>query len=363
MKIVERVILYANPIPHLRSRHGYFPGVAVLPGGDLLALFSQGEAFESADSTTVVSRSVDGGRTWEFQGPICPRQPGHWDSDYMKPTVLPNGQVLAMGYRFHREAPEQPLVNAATNGIRPGEVIKSFSSDGGRTWSRPVAVPVPFREVMEASGPALALRQGDLLTGGGLFMPWDGQLGDGQRGVLLRSRDGGREWNPDAVYFDTPGHALTPFESRFCEMQDGRVVALVWAFDQAAGVSQGNRIVVSHDNGLTWSEPLDIGLAAQSSGLLWLGGDRLLTIHAHRSPPEGLYVRVVDLAGDRWRVLEEDCIWNGQGAGDYKGLSGMAKALRFGQPSLVPLPDGQFLAVHWSIEEGQGLIRTHRFQM
>jgi hypothetical protein len=41
----------------------------------------------------------------------------------------------------------------------------------------------------------------------------------------------------------------------------------------------------------------------------------------------------------------------------------MASALRFGQPSLVALPDGQFLAVHWSIEEGQGLIRTHRFSL
>jgi sialidase-1 len=106
---------------------------------------------------------------------------------------------------------------------------------------------------------------------------------------------------------------------------------------------------------------MDIGVAAQSSSLLWLGGERLLTIHAHRSAPEGLYVRVVDFTGDRWNVLEEACIWSGRGAGEYSGLSGMASALRFGQPSLVALPDGAYLAVHWSIEEGQGMIRAHRF--
>ena len=362
MNVLERVILYTNPIPHLRSRNGYFPGVAALPNGELLALFTRGEAFESADSTTVVSRSRDQGRTWEFEGPLSAAKPGRADSDYMKTTMLPDGRILAMGYRFHRDDPDQPLVNVATNGIRSGEIITAFSSDLGHTWTRPEPVPVPFRELIEVSGPALALQNGDLLAGGGLFMPWEGGLTDGQqKGVLLRSRDGGRTWKPDSDYFDTPGHRVTPFESRFVEMQPGRLVGLVWAFDQQAGVSQGNRIVVSHDHGRTWSEPQDIGVNAQSSNLLWLGGEQLLTIHAHRSPPEGLYVRLIDFTGDKWNVIEEACIWNGQGAGEYKGLSGMAAALRFGQPSLVALPDHGYLAVHWSIEEGQGLIRTHRF--
>jgi sialidase-1 len=362
MTVTERVILYANPIPHLRSRHGYFPGVTVLPDGSLLALFTLGEAFESADATTAVSRSTDLGRSWSFQGLLWPRATGA-DSDYMKPTTLRDGRVMAMGYRFRREDPDQPLVNPVTNGIRPGEVILSFSGDNGLTWTRPEPVSVPFREVVEASGPVVALRNGDLLAGGGLFMPWDGQFDDGQKGVILRSVDQGRNWTHDVEFYDTPGHGSTPFESRFCEMQDGRIVGLVWAFDQKAGGSLGNRIVVSHDNGYTWSEPLDIGISAQSSSLIWLGGQRLLTIHAHRSPPEGLYVRVIDFTGDQWNVLQEDCIWNGRGAGEYQGLSGMASALRFGQPSLVALPDGQFLAVHWSIEEGQGLIRTHRFSL
>ena len=38
----------------------------------------------------------------------------------------------------------------------------------------------------------------------------------------------------------------------------------------------------------------------------------------------------------------------------------MFTSLRFGQPSLLALDDGEFLATHWCVEEGQGKIRVHR---
>jgi sialidase-1 len=364
MKVLERVVLFTNPMPHLRSRHGYFPGVAALPDGTLLALFSMGEAFESADSTTVAARSDDGGKSWVLEGPIRERTTTDLPvSDYMKPTVLADGRVMAMGYQFDRRDPERAIGNPATGGVLPGDVIASFSSDRGKTWTPSRVVPAGYPELIEVSGPCLQLRSGELLAGGALFKRWDGTMPSGQKGVLLRSRDAGRSWSDDGVYFDTPGHVVSPFESRFCEMQDGRIVALVWAYDQAKGVTLGNQVTVSRDGGRSWSAPQQTGIVAQSSSLIWLGGERLLTIHSHRSPPVGLVVRLVDVSDDRWRVVKESSIWTGHGSDDFRSLADLALSVRFGQPSLVPLPDGVILAVHWSIEEGQGMIRTHRLSI
>ena len=148
-------------------------------------------------------------------------------------------------------------------------------------------------------------RSGDIVATAGLFKMPDGTNPSGQFGPLLRSTDGGRTWDDRTRYFDSPDHSIAAYESHVCEMQPGRVVAICWAFDLAAGRYLHNQVTVSHDDGHTWSAPIDTGIQAESSNLLYLGGERLLSIHCHRGSEVGLYVRLVDFSGDRWQVLEE----------------------------------------------------------
>ena len=63
IEVTDRHVVYENPQPQNRARHAYFPGLVKLPSGDLLALFTLGEALEATNVTTVVSRSRDQGRT------------------------------------------------------------------------------------------------------------------------------------------------------------------------------------------------------------------------------------------------------------------------------------------------------------
>ena len=52
-------ILYKNPKPHVKSVHAYFPSVAAMPNGELLATYVLGEAFEAdepADARGAVRR-------------------------------------------------------------------------------------------------------------------------------------------------------------------------------------------------------------------------------------------------------------------------------------------------------------------
>jgi sialidase-1 len=370
-------ILYQNPRPHVLSRHGYFPGLAILSSGDLIALFTIAEAFESADATTWVSRSEDLGKTWHLERPLRSMisdeamkadgpQTELLTSDYLKPTVLRDGTVVAIGYRFHRLNPEQGISIVKTGGILPGDDIISFSQDEGKTWTSPQIIPRTRPELLEISGPCLELRSGDLVAvAAPLKMP-DGSNPSGQLGILLRSRDHGKSWSDDEVFFRSPEGDITPYESRVCEMQDGRLAAVAWAYDTSSGRHHPNHVVVSPDNGSTWSVPINTGHWGQASNLLWLGGDFLLTIHAHRGEDPGIFVRVVDFSGDRWKPLEEMAIY-GSGSppqtNSGQKMFEMFASLKFGQPSLLKLPDGEILAVHWAVEEGQGKIRIHRLRV
>jgi sialidase-1 len=358
-------IVYENPKPHVRSRHGYFPGMVKLPSGELVTLFVLGEAFEAANSTTYVTRSQDSGKTWHLQGQLYDRlRLGPNTSDQFKPALLADGSLVAIGYRFHRNDPEQPIAVEATGGFQPGDNVVSFSHDEGRTWTAPEVIQRRYPEVIEVSGPAVPTTSEDLLAIGALFHLPDGTNPSGPLGVLLRSKDHGRTWSDKEIFCNYAG--LTPFEARLCEMQPGRLAVIFWAYNAIRHAHLPNHVTVSHDNGSHWSTPISTGHMGQSSNLLWLGGDKLLSCHAHRGTEPGIYVRIVDFSKDDWRPLEEKLVWGsniGQQTHDGQAVDRMFASMRFGQPSWVRLSEDQFLLVHWSIEDGLGRIRAHRLRV
>lgn len=365
IELIESTVLYENPKPHVHSRHGYFPGIVRLDSGEMICLFVLAEAFEAPNGTTWISRSADNGRTWKLQGRLYDKSVLPVETtDTLKAVRLRDGSLVATGYRYFRHDLEEGIAIEATGGIQPGEVVVTHSRDGGRTWDVPSAIPRSWPEVLELSGPAIETASGDLLgVAAPMKMP-DGTNPSGQIGMLLRSRDKGRTWDDRTAFFRTAKGDITPLESRLCEMQPGRIVVLSWAYDYDAQQHRANHITVSHDNGATWFAPVDTGVWGQASSLIHAGGDRLLTIHAHRGPEYGVFVRAIAFAGDEFRIAEEFLVWNGTPMqGGAPGMVKMFQALRFGQPSLLHLEGDEYLAYHWAIEEGQGRIRQHRLRI
>jgi sialidase-1 len=365
IEYLEGYVAYDNPKPHVHSRHGYFPGLEKLSSGEILCLFQMGEAFEAPTATTYITRSKDGGRTWRLQGPFADKSRAKIQtSDSLKLTALRNGKLIAVGYRFFREDPEQGIAIEATNGFLPGENIVSYSSDAGHHWDEPVVIQRNRPELIEASGPCIETHSGDLVAVGALFKLPNGSNPSGPIGVLLRSCDQGRSWKDDTIFYNWRN--ITPYEARICEMQPDRLVVIVWAYDAATAQHLPNQVTYSVDAGRTWSEPQDTGHMGQASNLIWLGGEYLASIHSHRGSDPGLYVRVVDFSNDRWKAIEQKAIW--LPSAGYRSTTGLAMpemfaTLKFGQPSLLRLSDDEFLAAHWSIEGGQGRIRVHRLRI
>ncbi len=362
IEYLEPLVVYDNPSPHVHSRHGYHPGLAQLPNGELLALFLLAEAFEAPNGTTYISRSRDMGRTWQLQGPLYDKWAIAFETtDTLKPRVLRDGTIVATGYRFHRHDLEQGIAIPETGGFQPGDNIVSFSHDRGQTWTIPQIIRRNYPELLELSGPCVETASGDLIATAGFYNLPDGSNPTGKFGAVLRSRDKGKTWD-DQTLFASPGD-ITPWETRVCEMQPGRLAVIIWAYDGERRRHLSNRVTVSHDNGYTWSPLIDTGHMGQASNLYYLGGEYLLSIHAHRAENPGIYVRIVDFTDDKWNVVEESEIWGkvlGQQTRPGQSMTQMFTSLRFGQPSIIRLSNGDFLASHWSIEDGQGKIRTHR---
>jgi len=357
-KIYETNI-YENPKPAVQSLQAVFPGLAMLASNEIIALFTIGEAFEAANMRTYVSRSKDMGKTWQLQGQLYNQQELRIDyqfSDCYKPTLLDDGSLIAVGYGFERRDSEKGIGDSETGAFPPGQNMVTFSPDNGRTWSIPRKINVGSDKILELSGPCIQLNSGKLISAGPPFTTNK----TGQEGWVIESSDNGKTWKRLGNYFAAPDGNVAPWETRICEMQPDRVVALFWAYDTLNEKHLSNHVTVSHNGGRTWSKAIDTGHMGQASNVLWLGDEKLLTIHAHRTGQVGLYIRYIDFSNDKWNVLEEAVIWGKASAQDTsKNIIDQFASLKFGQPSLLMLNDREFLATHWCVENCLYKIKTH----
>lgn len=355
--VEHEVTIYANPAPLLVSRQAVFAGVVALPGGDLLAMFSIGQAFDAADMRAVVSRSLDGGMTWD-----TPEQLHHGTelaSESFKPVALRDGRVLATGYVFERPDMLTPIVDPDTMALLPLRNRMSVSLDQGRTWTPPANFSVEGAS-LELSGPAIVLPSGRILAAAAPF-----HLGhDGHEGWIIASDDGGTTWARISLFFQAPQGKVAPWECRLCHLGEGRVAIIFWAYDVATQTNLDNHIVVSEDGGETFGPAIRTGIMGQASGIMTLGDARILTIHCHREAPVSLTVRALRLDANRVEVEAEVPIFGAtEQASATDGIVNQFASLRFGQPGLLRLAEDRVLATCWAVEDGQHVIKGYHLRL
>ncbi|MEQ1768921.1 MAG: sialidase family protein [Devosia sp.] len=358
MKLLDEVTIYQNPAPLLVSRQAIFPGIVQLPSGELVAIFTIGEAFDAANTRAYVTRSIDEGRTWSEPVRLSTKEAAPQESESFKPLLLRDGTLVATGYVFVRPTPLSPVVNPDTFELLRLRNKVSFSSDGGHTWSDPEYFDIEG-EPLELSGPIIELRSGRLL---GATAPFHLRK-DGHAGWIIASDDKGRSWRKLSEFYRSPGGNVATWECRLCEISPGRVAVIAWAYDNASSANRDNILALSDDGGETF-RTIETGVHGQASNVLPLGGDKLLTIHAHREAPIGLMVRRVDLGAGTFCIEEElDLLGKADMASDTADIRKQFASLKFGQPSLLRLQSGDVLAACWSFENSQYVIKAYRLQV
>lgn len=367
IKVENRGVLYENPIPDLRSRDGYFPGVARLEGDHLIAVFAEGEAFESTDMTTNVSFSRDNGITWSKQGPVYEKdRENKLTTDSLKVTVVDEDTLIALGYRFDRGEPDSPLANPETGGLRRSEIVLCESRDRGKSWNGPRIVAHSFAEGVEASSPLVVLNNGHWVTPITNFVDWDGNCSQGYHGRLLRSEDKGKSWTDRTITMEFPGRGVTIWEQRICQLETGRIVLLAWNEEIDSGNALANHFALSDDNGLTFGKPMTTGIMGQASSLTALGGTRLLSLHCMRKGTDtpGIKACIVDIGQGAWDIRYECMLWEPSASiRESKHAIRQFAFLKFGQPSAIRLSDGSYYMAHWYKEDGHGKILWTKFQI
>ncbi len=357
MQVVNTSKIYENPLPQLRSRQSLFPFACECKDGSILALCYIGQAMESVDGTTYACKSYDGGKTWSEPKAILDKaQFPYVITDTSKPTILPNGKIVAIGYGYIRENPDLPESNPETGGLLDDVVFYLTSNDSGETWSLAKEIKCSWGPHIEASAPLTILNDGTWITPITGFPAWDGVMTGKICGRALRSDDEGQTWYDDAICMDFGNEPITCYEQRMCQLESGAIICIGWNENTATGELLENHYTVSYDNGRTWSEPVATGIRGQASSVCAIGGEKLLALHAVRrdSDRPGIYACVIDFSEKTWNIVEQDVIW--EPATPLTKVSKMAEIfafLRFGQPGAILLSDGDVLMTHWYAQDGE----------
>ena len=299
MKVLDSNIIYENPLPQLRSRHSFFPFLCQLNDGRIMASIAIGEAFESVDSTSHITLSNDGGKTWSEPVSMFDKSKfGFTVTDYAKITPLPDGNLLAIGYAYIRKDKDLPIGNPKNGGVLDDFVFCSISSDDGKTWGEMNEIDCTWGPHVEASAPVTVLKNGDWITPITVFPDWNGNLTGKLCGRALISNDKGNTWSDSSICMDFGDKKITCYEQRMCQLESGIIICIGWNENTVTGERLENHYTFSSDNGKTWSVPKGTGIFGQASSVCAIGGEKLLALHAVRRDCNrtGIYGYIVDFS-------------------------------------------------------------------
>lgn len=339
------------------GRYLGWPTVCRLRSGELLVVFSgdRDQHFCPWGKVQMI-RSKDDGRTWSKPETI---QNGILDDRDAGIVELKDGTLVLNWFTsiaFYtgntwKGMPDPKRRDEGAQYVRhylslPQDKVRATlgywsarSTDGGKTWSKPV------RMTSQLPHEVTALRDGRLLCVGRRSneagqCPQDGTdpAKIGHRIICEESTDGGKSWHVLADLVPADGVKMTDLhEPHMAELPDGRLVAQVrWHGNPAAG-SHGMGIVQSEsaDGGKTWTKMVPTPIVGFPPHLLNLKDGRLLTVYAKRIPGIcGEYACLSSDGGRTWDVKNEICLCpfaNGD----------------LGYPSSVQLADGSIYTVYY----------------
>ena len=279
----------------------------VLKNGDLLAVFNEERfPFHHDSGQTLMTRSKDGGKTWSDADASCCRgatTQGNWDCgicELADGTLLVN--LTITGFFKRGIKPEQPSWTRASPAPRSGAtgpgpsrprawlgtfVVKS--KDGGATWSEPIPVNV---RPLKHGGCRLGCWE---LPDGSILMGLYGRIhgyeeegeGESTRSALMRSDDGGDNWEYYSTLAYDPASIVDYEEPALLRLKDGRLVCFLRTHVNPSGDAKNMVMVVSEDDGFSWTPPKWLNIWGYPAEAIALQDGRYLMVYGYRRPPYG----------------------------------------------------------------------------
>jgi hypothetical protein len=210
------------------SAYNAFPGLARLPGGDLIAVYRAGVAHIGNDGVLKMQTSTDGGATWSSAVTFVDDP----SIDVRDPEItrLSDGTLIVTFFDY-----------ATVGGA--GNFYSVRSTDDGATWDTPVAMGSTFTTYEFGCAPIVELPDGTLIA------PMYGNVPAGDYvAFLMKSTDGGNSWGNQTTIASGGGHDWT--EPTIVRLPGGDLHCLI-RVDDLGDIYR----TVSSDDGATWSTP------------------------------------------------------------------------------------------------------------
>ncbi|MCP4386024.1 MAG: exo-alpha-sialidase [Hyphomicrobiales bacterium] len=376
-----------------------------LKNGDILAVFNEERfPFHHDSGQTLMTRSTDGGVTWSEPRIVLPwtDTTGNWDCGICE---LDDGSLivnLTMTAFFKRgiktEQPSwsmQPWTEEwgdwtwafRTQGWLGTFVVKSI--DGGETWSAPAPCNV---RPLKHGGCRLGcwqLPSGSLLMGLYGRIHGYGEEGEGEttRSALIRSDDGGLNWEYYSTLAFDPASIIDYEEPALLRLNDGRLVCFMRTHVNPSSDAKNMVMTVSEDDGFSWTPPKWTNIWGYPADMINLADGRYLMVYGYRRAPYGVR-GIVSEDGLDWDVANEFVIREGgvpigaeggkpssslggdSGAGGHTGggvhRDNPGLFQHIGYPTVVQATDGTIAACYheWSEDETPlQYVRCTRFQV
>ncbi len=386
---LEHFFVYKNP-----DRACNQTSIIALQNGEVLMGFNEERYPIHADSgQSCLIKSQDGGRTWDpsTKQVVWPYTEfaGNWDCAFAQAS---DGTILVHTRVCNFIAPTGIRSEGdQTLGMPPPGMPERLkrqtgyallkSRDNGRTWSDPI--PVNTDPVSSAAlGPYACGGSGAghiiELSDGGLLMPLAGTLSttgearvesETSRCFLLRSDDGGDNWEYWSTVAYDPASIISFIEPGMARLKDGRLVCLMRTSHRPR--RQDNMwFTHSDDDGITWSPPARTSLWGYPADVLQLMDGRVLAVYGYRKAPWGVRGCVSD-DGLSWDIENEFVIREGgvpkpspgRGPRTLQDTLIYSQYWHIGYPTVAQLPDGTVIAAYHEYSDDdrpiQYLMCTH----
>ncbi len=362
MRLAGSGVVWENRRPELLARHAWHPSLVALADGSMLCSFDIGQAPESHDYRTYLSRSDDGAASWSEPVPIpLPETPTrHWTCT-LRLSRLADGTLVGFGARHWRDDPDAGLINHPGLGFTPMELVTLRSPDEGRSWSTATTLDPPLvGPAFEICHPVVELRDGRWLAPTSTWPGWDSDAANGMRAVALVSHDRGESWDEWLTVFDGWANGVVGWEQSVLELPGGALLATCWRLELESGSTLPTALLLAED-GRTFSAPQPTGVDGQTTKLAALADGRLLAVY-RRDHVGGMWACLLERDGAGWRHGEELCVWSGGGTPSVApSIGDELSALRCGYPSIA-VGDDAALVVFWCREDCRGVIRWVRLE-
>ena len=384
-KDVEHVFVYKDP--ELAQACNQVSIVA-LRSGELLMGFNQERYPIHADSgQSCLIKSRDGGRSWDpaTKRVIWPYTEfmGNWDCAFAQVsdgTILMHTRVCNFIAPTGIKSEGDQMLGLPPPGMperlkRQTGYALLKSSDDGSSWSEPIEVNTnPAHSSVMGPYGCGGSGAGHIieLPDGGFLMPLQGNLSSGrgeggtaetERCFLLRSDDGGDNWEYWSTAAYDPASIIEFMEPGMTRLQDGRLVCLMRTSHRPN--RQDNMwLVHSEDDGITWSPPKRTPLWGYPADLLQLADGRVLAVYGYRKEPWGVRGCVSE-DGVTWDIRSEFTIReggiprpaSGMGARTLQDTLIYAQYWHIGYPTVTQLKDGTIIAAYHEYSDDERPIQ------